>query len=379
MAFDSVLTILGMVLIAFGLYIFLVGKQRREDAPSNKLEGFGISIDVANPSVLLIVLGVGLVLVPRFFPHPEPDAERVSTSPPGIATSQPGPVPGKQATRPVVEGGPGTDLPAITETPPAQIEMPRPGAAPAIPAPPGPALPGPPAVATPLPAAGPGPAPQAKAPSPQENIVEKTVVAGKTKAAPKAPVRVAPPAVAPRPPARPAPVTQAARPAERVKPQKPRPASPPPAPPGPGLWVLVDADVAARAGMTGMTAQAYSRALAERLVRLASERFGEAYVTAGGAQVKLEGSDYLQACRHSPAGRVLLATVRVPQDLLFIKMNENDFWPDLVLAAVDCEDGRVKKMRPERLLPRNSDAVFFEQDFLEHAERFINHWAHFLQ
>jgi len=76
--FDTVLTIIGVLLIGFGLYIFLAGKGHREGAPSSKVEGFGIKIDVANPSILLIILGVGLVLVPRFFPDPTPDDDGAS-------------------------------------------------------------------------------------------------------------------------------------------------------------------------------------------------------------------------------------------------------------------------------------------------------------
>lgn len=65
-SFDYFLIALGIILIVIGLFLFVAGKTDSKIA--NQVEGFGIKINVSNPSVLLIVMGVGLVLIPRLLP-----------------------------------------------------------------------------------------------------------------------------------------------------------------------------------------------------------------------------------------------------------------------------------------------------------------------
>jgi hypothetical protein len=64
--FDYVIMTVGGALIVVGLYLYISGKK--EGGSTNNLEGFGIKLNVSNPSILLIVVGVLLLLVPRFFP-----------------------------------------------------------------------------------------------------------------------------------------------------------------------------------------------------------------------------------------------------------------------------------------------------------------------
>jgi len=91
----------------------------------------------------------------------------------------------------------------------------------------------------------------------------------------------------------------------------------------------------------------------------------------------VDGQNYKQVCTHSPASRVLLATVRVPiNDFSPI---ESSFWPHLVMVAVNCKDGRVHRSQPERLTPKRRDKVFFEEDFLLQAQDFIARQAYFLE
>ncbi len=73
--FDYVSMAVGSLLIVIGLFLFVSGKK--DSAKSNQVEGFGIKLNVSNPSIILIVLGIGLLLVPRLLPKPTvtPDAQ----------------------------------------------------------------------------------------------------------------------------------------------------------------------------------------------------------------------------------------------------------------------------------------------------------------
>lgn len=64
--FDLVLMVVGALLILTGVILFASGK--RESANSSQVEGFGIKLNVSNPSIILIVLGIGLLLAPRLLP-----------------------------------------------------------------------------------------------------------------------------------------------------------------------------------------------------------------------------------------------------------------------------------------------------------------------
>lgn len=68
---DYISMTVGGILIVIGLYLFVSGK--RESTNRNHVEGFGIKLNVSNPSIILIVLGIGLLLVPRLLPKPAPE------------------------------------------------------------------------------------------------------------------------------------------------------------------------------------------------------------------------------------------------------------------------------------------------------------------
>jgi len=81
-AFDYVIIALGIGLIAVGLFLFVSGK--RDSANNNQVEGFGIKLNVSNPSIILIVFGIGMVLFPRLSPNinpSEPNADKSLQSP----------------------------------------------------------------------------------------------------------------------------------------------------------------------------------------------------------------------------------------------------------------------------------------------------------
>ena len=64
--FDYVIMTVGGALTIIGLILFVLGKK---EGGSNNVEGFGIKLNVSNPSIILIVFGVGLLLVPRLLPN----------------------------------------------------------------------------------------------------------------------------------------------------------------------------------------------------------------------------------------------------------------------------------------------------------------------
>ncbi|REL27429.1 hypothetical protein DXX93_13215 [Thalassotalea euphylliae] len=64
--FDNIVMLVGVLLIVVGLVMFAIGKK--ESTNQNNVEGFGIKVNVSNPSIILVVLGIGLLLVPRILP-----------------------------------------------------------------------------------------------------------------------------------------------------------------------------------------------------------------------------------------------------------------------------------------------------------------------
>ncbi len=81
--FDYIIMAVGSSLIIIGLFLFISGKK--ESAKGNQLEGFGIKLNVSNPSILLIVFGIGLLLVPRLLPNPP--VESATAPSPSITVS----------------------------------------------------------------------------------------------------------------------------------------------------------------------------------------------------------------------------------------------------------------------------------------------------
>jgi len=118
-AFDYVIMIAGGTLILVGLYLYMSGKK--DEGSSNNLEGFGIKLNVSNPSILLIVVGVLLLLVPRFFPK---TSLPISNLPPTSHIAEPGIV------QPEFEPKQDPDPPQIKEESPLQPSVQQKQAAP---------------------------------------------------------------------------------------------------------------------------------------------------------------------------------------------------------------------------------------------------------
>jgi hypothetical protein len=77
---DIIFMFFGALLIFAGLYLFVSGKK---DTSSNHVEGFGIKLNVSNPSIILILSGIGLLVLPRFMPENDikPTPERLDPQP----------------------------------------------------------------------------------------------------------------------------------------------------------------------------------------------------------------------------------------------------------------------------------------------------------
>ncbi|RLA76627.1 MAG: hypothetical protein DRG78_18690 [Epsilonproteobacteria bacterium] len=71
---EIVIMIVGIFLIIIGIIIFITGRYSNNE---NHVEGFGIKMDVKNPSLILIVFGVFLLV----FPMMNPKEKEVSTPP----------------------------------------------------------------------------------------------------------------------------------------------------------------------------------------------------------------------------------------------------------------------------------------------------------
>lgn len=95
--FDYVIMGVGGVLILIGVMLFISGKK--ESANQNEVQGFGIRLNVSNPSIILIVLGIGLILVPRLLPH-QPGQPDIGVKP-AAQDSAPQRITNKQARRPL--------------------------------------------------------------------------------------------------------------------------------------------------------------------------------------------------------------------------------------------------------------------------------------
>ncbi|GGF64918.1 hypothetical protein [Alteromonas lipolytica] len=109
--FDTFIIAVGVALVLVGLYLFVSGKQGDGSRNSN-VEGFGIKINVSNPSIILIVIGVGLILLPKFLPNPPPPGPDHIPRPDPIPKPNPEPEP-EQEPDPKQEPDPEPKKPTI--------------------------------------------------------------------------------------------------------------------------------------------------------------------------------------------------------------------------------------------------------------------------
>jgi len=79
---DTLLFWIGLVITFVGLYVFITGRSSSDPNKkgSNRFEAFGIKIDVSNPSLLLIILGVVMMIAPKFIPQPQELGDSVTSA-----------------------------------------------------------------------------------------------------------------------------------------------------------------------------------------------------------------------------------------------------------------------------------------------------------
>ncbi len=352
-----------------GLFIFVTGKTASEDekSQSNRFEAFGIKIDVNNPSLILIILGVVMMLAPRILPQQTADL-----APPGTTASSI-PPPSSTQVLPKQESFPAK--PEITQQesviPPVQPIQKNPP------------KPKPEPVATPIASATQPivpPVPQAtkqQISKPPAKVIEKQISKPPVKITKK---QILKPAVK-----KPAPVL--------TQPQPPEPlaktvetlvlapstvSQPIQTPAKPSLTVLVQADADRRAGID-KSAFDYSRQVSAELINIAEDIFGnEAEIKQQEVKtlrqiLKKTDQPYLALCRQVGAERLLLADLEIPFALSDI---DSAYWPDLRLNLVDCDTGHKKKKIKNHLNPTVRDRFPFQQAIREVAADFLDDYRH---
>jgi hypothetical protein len=336
-AIDLALVTVGAIVTLVGVIQFVRGKVSNN--PS-KVEAFGIKLDITNPSLILILAGVGLMLAPRLLP--EPTAPEADEKPVVVATA---PVPEAAPTlAPAAPQEKPSSVPAVTSTPTAPAApKPQPTSVATDPAPaPTPPVSRPAPKPLPKPIPTPIPKPQFHAP-----VIKPT---------PTPPARAPAPSMAPR-------VTPSNEPATPV-PQ----ARPPTAPAylvaalgTPNVWK----DFWANEKQADYSRKLAERA-AERLRRVARDANVET-LSGSGASTLMDNATTRQR-RCQAGGFAVLVVIAVVQPDVVISNIDSAYWPELTLLLHDCKDGTVRR-ELKQLAPRNADRFPFETELVENLDR----------
>lgn len=330
--FDLVLMCVGAMLTLVGVYLFASGKMIDK---ASKVEAFGIKLDVTNPSLILILAGVGLMLAPRLLPEqlkPEPPAPEVVQAP----------APGPAAPIPDAPSAPSPTVPDTPATAPAPASHKTAAPAPTQPAPPRTAR-----ASAPLPAQPePAPRPSGAATKP----ITKPFAKPADSTPPSSPLPTATAPAATPAPVRAAPATPKAPVylvAARGSPDKWK-----------GFWENEEAE-------------AYSQKLvrrgAERLRRIGGEGRAETLSDQSSVSSLMDNNTLRQErCKVGGFSSLAIFTVAPPQ--VVISRVESAYWPELTLVIHDCRDGTARR-EVRQLAPRNTDRFPFESDLVDYLDR----------
>ncbi len=347
---DTLLFWCGLALLCVGLFVFLTGKKASDDSKkeSNRFEAFGIKIDVNNPSLILIMLGVVMMLSPKFIPQEvkqaaAPDlAQEEAAEKPSSAAEIPSPPAASPAL--VMESALAADPAAASTGEPPSIATPTPPSAQAASgsavanadshkASPSSATAPPASAATPIPA----PAKQKPKAQPPRQLATLRPIPAKTVTEPK-------PAPVPEPVA-----------------QKPT-AAPQPPPTPPALMVAVVADVSDRAGIRE-TAEAYAQRASGVIAQRAGEIFDNKLVIDSATLTDLRDhlqrgeENYAALCEKWRADILILGDFKIVTGYSTI---DSAHWPDYHLHLYNCATRRSSQEVFKHLNPSNQDSFPFQ-------------------
>ena len=352
---DMLLTIVGIALIVIGVGVFLLGKSKAASGDrSNIFEAFGIKLDVANPSVLLIMFGVVLMLAPRFVPLGDKPLA-------GLPMPEPGAAPTESLPEPAAPPIEAPSLPAVVQPAAEMADS---------------------AAASPAPAEDSAAAAIAKL-QVQEKAELAAKAAAESRAREQAELEEHRRALAKE---------QAALVAERARlaaldaakreaaarPAAPTVTRPAPAEPAavaaPTLMILTEAinyegetDGSLRSKMHAELRSAVSDTLDDK-VRLDLQN--------PGFRGELRRGDWTTLCKRTRADGLLLA------DLTAVDVEsaiESANWPNMRFSAVQCASGRVSRSGWIRMEPTVGDRFPLQQYMSRSAREFIRTNRHLLQ
>jgi len=338
---DTLLFWIGLAITFVGLYVFITGRSSsdQDKKGSNRFEAFGIKIDVSNPSLLLIILGVVMMMAPKFIPQ-TPELEDSDAIAVVSETRQETEVGQSQPITENKQAVPQPNVPPL-ETPVEQLPPPR---------------------------------PDMVAP-------EKVPVEGK-EAAPQKPSHTQlPPRKGQNQVKAPADNTKPKSIDSASKPPLPRlekilPANKPPEPVAkPLLLVFARAETSQKAGMRSDTIKSYTKKLGNELARQVDIVFsGDLDVrheTAKGIDGALRWNGeqvYGSLCRDYDADLLFLGNLTIPFSMSDI---ESTYWPDLEMHLVNCSNQMSRKRTVNHLNPKNGDAFIFQQAISRASENFL--------
>jgi hypothetical protein len=318
----------GLGLLVVGLFVFITGKtvpaEKKEQ--SNRFEAFGIKVDVTNPSLILIILGVVMMLAPKMLPQSVKDTEL----PVPVAEIQ-------ESAKPQTEEVSPAGQPEIT--PPQTAVVDEPQAEPVV---------------TDLPAT-----PAAQTVTPVVEPMQKTQVATVSVLTVKPSAQTG---IKPQPVATPQPVV-----ASRTIPV---------------LTILVQADSKREAGINA-PAEKYGQQIALELTNLVEQNF------AGSNKVKQQSLEDLRntlqkqeqpfqiLCNKTGSNRLLLADLEVP--FVLGSGSPSAYWPDIKLHLVDCKTMNKRQRTRRHLTPNVKDSFPFQLAIRSFATDFLDAYGRLLE
>lgn len=344
---DTLLFWCGLGLLSVGLFVFLTGKKASTEGKkeSNRFEAFGIKIDVNNPSLILIMLGVVMMLAPKFLPQEvnqtsqagEEKTVKVAEAPASV--SEPPQLPLSQS---VSESGPDTELMPPMSSEPVSSEAPV-------------------LVEAVREADKQQPAPAQLPTAPARSLAVPPPVAKSSPAPIPTPPKKRP---APAPVPTPAPVVSA----EIAEPLPAEPAPPP------LLVVAVAADADERAGID-TSAEAFAQKAAGLIVLKVQDIFRTRYEIVSRTaedlreQLDEETKDYAALCSRFQAQALVLGDLKISKTWSTI---DSAYWPNYHIHLHHCGNERSRQEVYKHLNPSNRDSFPFEQEIQNKTMKFLS-------